>query len=268
MAVMDEFKEERAKVKEMSLREKIDHFVFYHKVGIMLTALVVFLAVIGIYDAVTGQDSALYIAMIDCISNNYSGQSGESYETALAEQLDIDTKSYMVVLDNSFVLSAAEYAADESVYQLPEMLYTRLATGQLHAFMAQESTINGWVMNDGFLDLREEMTPEQYEYYKDSFYWIDYDILENYELDFDTGAYVYNEDHRSPEGMKNPMPVGVYITPSENEDFQDNYTFLYDQEIVYCLTYTTHKDDEAYNGTQLALDYLDILSGRTAETAE
>ena len=68
--------------------------------------------------------------------------------------------------------------------------------------------------------------------------------------------------------MKNPMPVGVYITPSENEDFQDNYTFLYDQEIVYCLTYTTHKDDEAYNGTQLALDYLDILSGRTAETAE
>lgn len=268
MAVMDEFKEERAKVKEMTLLQKLDHFVYYHKAGIMMTILIGVIAFVGIYDAVKGKDVAMYIALIDCIDDNYStSNTDKSYETTIAEQLGINTNTHMITLDNSFVLSAAEYAADESVYELPEILFTRLATGQLAAFMAQESTINGWVMNDGFLDLREVMTEEQYEYYKDSFYWIDYDIVANYELSFDDGAYVYNEDHRSPEGMKDPMPVGVYITP--NEDFQDNYTFLYDQEIVYCLTLNTYdeKKDE-YNGTQLALDYLDILSGRFAETAE
>lgn len=263
---MDEFKEQRALVKNMSLREKLDHFVYYHKVGIMMTSLVLFLAIIGIYDAVTGQDAALYIALIDCISDNYAGNNTDAYEVSLAEQLDINTKSHMVVMDNTFMLSSANNAADESAYQLSEMLYTRLATGQLHAFMAQESTINGWVMNDGFLDLREEMTPEQYEYYKDSFYWIDYDVLANYELDFDTGAYVYNEDHRSPEGMKDPMPVGVYVTP--NQEFQDNYTFLYDQEIVFALTFTNIDEKAEYNGTQEALEFLDIISGRTAAAAE
>ena len=125
--------------------------------------------------------------------------------------------------------------------------------------MAQESTFNGWVMNDGFIDLRNVMTPEQIAYYEDSFYWIDYDLLENYELDFDKGAYVYNENHRSPEGMKNPMPVGVYITP--DKEFDENYTFLYDKEVVFALTFNTEAEPE------LALGFLDFLSGRTAEAA-
>ena len=266
MAVMDEFKEERAKVKDMSLREKIDYFVYYHKVAIMMTVLISIIAVTAIHDALTRKDTALHVALIDCLTIDYTGHTGTDYQKILTEKLGIDSKTHTVVLDNTYVLSAIEYAADESVLQLPEILYTRFAGGSLDAFVAQESTINGWVMNDGFLDLREEMTPEQYEYYKDSFYWIDYAILKDYELDFDKGAYVYNEDHRSPEGMKEPMPVGVYVTP--NEEFFEYYSFLYDQEVVFCLTYTVHDEKDQYNGTKKALDLLDFWSGRTAPVTE
>lgn len=276
MAVMDEFKEERAKVKEMCLRDKIDHFVYYHKVEIMLTVLVLFLAGTYINSLLTNKTTALSIALIDCHETDFTGEGTSSYEESLASQLQLDTSKYAVTLDNAYYLSSiytnpdtslygSKYAAaDETAYQLPEILWTRMATGQLDAFVAAENYINGWVMNDGFLDLREEMTPEQYEYYKDSFYWVDYDLLENYELSFDDGAFVYDDDHRSPEGMKNPMPVGVYITP--NESFQEHFRFIYTSEVVYCLTYQGDPEDvakETYDGAKLALDYLDIISGRT-----
>lgn len=276
MAVMDEFKEERAKLKEMSLRDKIDHFIYYHKVGIMVTVLVFILAGISISSSLTNKESALYIALIDCHERDFTGEGTTAYEESVAHQLNIDADKYAVHLDNTYYLSSiymnpedslygSKYTANESAYQLPEILWTRMATGQLDAFVAAENYINGWVMNDGFLDLREEMTPEQYEYYKDSFYWIDYDILENYELDFNEGAFIYDSDHRSPEGMKNPMPVGVYITP--NESFQEHFQFIYTDEVVYCLTYSGQPEDlakQTYDGTKLALDYLDIISGRTS----
>ena len=266
MAVMDEFKEERAKVKEMPLRDRIDHFVYYHKVGIMMTVLIAIIAISGIHDFLTSKDTAVYVALIDCLKIDYKGENEKDYQAILTEQLGINTDTHTVILDDTYVLSAVQYAADESVYQLPEILYTRFAAGEFDAFVAQESTINGWVMNDGFLDLRDQMTPEQYEYYEDSFYWIDYALLEDYELDFDKGAYVYDEDHRSPEGMKDPMPVGVYVTPCE--EFQEYYNFLYDQEVVYCLTYSKQDKKDEYNGTQKALELLDIWSGRTQPVTE
>ncbi len=267
MAVMDEFKEERAKVKEMPLRGKIEYFVYYHKVLIFMVVLIVILGGTSIYSVLTTADSALYIALIDCIKCDYTGNTVMNYGAQIAEQLGLDPKTHTVTFDSTFLLSATENPSDESVYQIPEILWTRLATGQLDAFVAQESTINGWVMNDAFLDLSEVMSEEQYEYYKDSFYWIDYAILEDYSLDFDKGAYVYNEEHRSPEGMKNPIPVGIYVTPCE--EFQENYNFLYGPEVVYCLTYNGTEEDKAkkdYDGTKLALEYLDYFSGRiTAE---
>ncbi len=267
MAVMDEFQKERDTVKNMNWREKLDYFVYYHKVAIMVTALIVIIAGVAIVDEIKSKEIAMNIALIDCIERDFQATEEVDYTVTLSEKLGIDSKTHTVNLNDSFVLSAAnpEYAADESVYQLPEVLFTQLAAGALDGFISQESTFNGWVMNDGFLDLREEMSPEQYEYYKDSFYWIDYDLLSNYELDFDEGAYVYNENHRSPEGMKDPMPVGVYITPCE--EFRDHYTFLYDQEVVFALTYSTNNEKEAYNGTEKALEFLDYLSGRTEESA-
>ena len=268
MEVMDEFKKEREKQNEMSLRDKIDNFIYYHKVAIILSILIVIIAVMCIYTSRTNKDIALYVALIDCHDTDFvTIESERSYENILAEQLNLNTKKYRVELDNSFYLGAIENPGDESVYSLPERLYLRLVNGNLDAFVAEEDTINAWVMNDGFLDLREEMTPEQYEYYKNSFYWVDYDVIKDYELSFDDGAYIYDTNHRSPEGMKNPMPVGVYITP--NESFQEYYRFIYEAEVVYCLTYAGKSEDiakEEYNSTKLALDYLDIISGRITPT--
>lgn len=70
--------------------------------------------------------------------------------------------------------------------------------------------------------------------------------------------------------MNNPIPVGIYVTP--NESFQKYFRFIYEAEVVYCLTYAGKSEDlakEKYNSTKLALDFLDIISGRVtpAETS-
>ena len=271
MVVMDEFIKERAKRKEMSLRDKIENFIYYHKVALILSIFLLVMAVIFIYTTVSTQKIALYIALIDCHDTDFLTIENEiSYEESLAKQLNLNPQKYRVELDNSFYLSAIENPGDEAAFSLPERLYFRLVNGELDAFVAEEDTINAWVMNDGFLDLREELSAEQYEYYEDSFYWIDYDIIEDYELNFDDGAYIYDTNHRSPEGMNNPIPVGIYVTP--NESFQKYFRFIYEAEVVYCLTYAGKSEDlakEKYNSTKLALDYLDIISGRVtpAETS-
>lgn len=260
MTVLEELKTEAEKMKNMSIPQRIDYIVYYHKTGILMTIFIVILIGVAVFNALVDREEALYVVMIDCISDKKSEGNVTPYEKSLAEQLGINTGTHMVVLDNDHVLSYAD-TAEEATYQLGERAFVRLVAEKVHVFMAQEATINERVMNDPFMDLREVMTPEQYEYYKDSLYWIDYDILKNYEFEIDAEKYVYDEDHRSPEGMKEPIPVGVYLTPCE--EFQENYTFLYAQEIVYCFPYMKDDENAEYNGTEKALAFLDILAGRT-----
>lgn len=248
MAVMDEFKEERARMKTQPFKVKLAHYWHYYKWHVIVAAAVLFFVFDYAYSVITAKDVVLQVGMIDCYSNS---ENTEEYEAQVAELLGIDTKKEEVFLDNSYLITL------EADITSTEILYVRLAAQELDVMMADEDTFDNYSLNDIFVDLRDYLSPEQLAYYEDSFYYIDYVEIENedlYNVDSNLKPLTDLSNHRSPEGMEKPIPVGIYITG--NEEFQENYLFANDdQEVVFGLAfYAEHPE--------YALQFLDYITGR------
>ena len=248
MAVMDEFKEERARMKTQPFKVKLAHYWHYYKLHVIAIGFVLFFVGSYIYNIITTKDIVLQVGLIDCYANS---ETPEEYTTKFEEILGIDTKKEKVYLDNSY------YISDKTDITSTEILLVRLSAQELDVMLADEDTFDAYARNDIFVDLRDFLTPEQLAYYEDSFYYIDYAEIEN-----DTGytsenlltPFVDQADHHSPEGMEKPIPIGIYVTG--NEDFRNNYIFNNtDQEAVFGLAYYAEYPD-------YALQFLDYMSGR------
>ncbi len=250
MAVMDEFKEERERMKTQPFKKRLEYFWEYNKLNVIICA-VVFCSVCSIgYTILTKKDSALMIALIDCYTNEAET---ENYKQHLMELMEIDESKEDILLDTSFYLTAADTPDASSA----EVLGLRIMARELDVLLAGEDVFNRYVQNGIFKDMREILSPEQLEYYEDSFYYVDQAVIdaeEIYNIDFTENAFVDNTNHRSPEGMKEPIPVGIYATGTE--EFQGIYYFLGgSQEVVFGLPfYTEHTDN--------ALIFLDDMTGR------
>jgi len=249
MAVMDEFKEERARMKEQPFKVRLAHFWHYYKWHVIVIAAALFFIGDYAYQLITAKDVVLQVGMLDCYSNT---KDNEPYVQQIEELLAIDTKKEEVFLDNNYLITM------ESEYTTLEILYVRLAAQELDVIMANEDIFNDYSLNDIYVDLRTVLSPEQLDYYEDSFYYIDYDLIENedlYAVDETLKPLEDLSNHRSPEGMKKPIPVGIYVTG--NEEFHQNYMFAGDtQEAVFGLAfYAEHPE--------YALQFLDFISGRT-----
>ena len=250
MAVMDEFKEERERMKSQPFKKRLEYFWDYHKIHIIIIACVLFMGISLIGSITNQKETALSIALIDCYSNE-----GEikNYNQELAELLGIDTNKEKIVLDNSFYLSNMDTPDASSA----EVLSLRIMAKELDVMLSKEAIFNRYVQNGIFKDLREVLSPEQLAYYQDSFYYVDQAVIDKgeiYEIDFAENAFVDNTDHTTPEGMEQPIPVGIYVTGTE--EFQGVYYFSSDdQEVVFGIPfYSEH--------AEYALKFLDDMSGR------
>lgn len=250
MAVMDEFKEERERMKQEPFKKRMQYFWDYHKWHVIIITAAVLCIISLIYSSLNGKETAFMLALIDCSSNE--GTTDE-YKSELAELFNIDTNTQDIILDNSFFLSSMDtaYASSGEVFSL------RIVAEELHAVLSPEDVFNRYVQNDIFRDIRGVLSPEQLAYYEDSFYYVDYAVIESediYNTDFTTTAFVDNANHHSPEGMKKPIAVGIYVTGTE--EFQGHYYFMRDtQEVVFALPF--YVEDATY-----ALQFLDHMTGR------
>lgn len=250
MALMDEFKEERAAMKQQPFKKRWKYFWDYHKWHVIIATFVVLCVGNFIYSVVTAKETALMVGFIDCYSND---DAKEAYKNELIELMGIDTKTHDIVLDNSYLLSGM----DTMEASFAEILGVRIMAGELDVFLSPEDIFNRYVQNDIFYDLRDVLSPEQLEYYQDSFYYVDRAVLEKeeiYETDYAETQFVDNTDHTTPEGMDDPIVAGIYVTGTE--EFQHIYYFQRDtQEVVFGIP--GYVEDCTY-----ALQFLDNMSGR------
>lgn len=249
MPVMDEFKEERARMKEKPLKAKLSYFWDYHKVHVIIISCVFLFAATLIHSIVTAKDTALWVALIDCNSNEATT---EAYKAELTKLMGIDTSKEELNLDNSYTLTGMDSIDASSA----EALSVRIMAGEIDVFVSHEDVFDRYVQNGIFRDIREVLSPEQLAYYQDSFYYVDYAIIESgaiYEQDFTQTQFVDNADHTTPEGMEKPMVAGIYVTGTE--EFQGHYYFKNGQEVVFGIPY--YSENTAY-----ALQFLDNMSGR------
>lgn len=247
MAVMDEFKEERERMKQESFRKRLEYFWDYHKFHVLIGLLVFCAAFSFIHDLVTKKETAFMAALIDCSSIESSAQ---TYREKLGELMGIDTDNAKLVLDASFHMSNTNVAETNAA----EVLMARIAATELDTMLAGQTQFERYTMSGAFLDIREVLTKEQIAYYEDSFYYADRAAIENSSISASAeGASADPTDHTSPEGMEDPIPVGIYIEPTE--EFNSIYYFSSDEPVIFgVIANAPH--------TELAGQFLDHITGR------
>lgn len=256
MALMDEFKEEREQIKNAPFKKRLEYFWDYNKVRVIIAASLVVMFTSIFYHIITQKDTVLYVAMVDCLQEDTLAA---EYEANLTEVLGVNTKKEKVLLDASFLVSSSSSMGDTS---LTDALAVRIATGEIDAFLSGEAFFSAYTLSDVFMDLRTVLSPEDIAYYESSFYYLDYAIIESAfandssaNQDEDLATYLLEVQPRNPETMKNPIPVGIYVTPTD--EFQAAYKFTPNEDIVFGVIYN-HYDIENI------ITFLDRMTGRDA----
>lgn len=254
MAVMDEFKEERERMKTQPFKKRFAYFWDYHKYHVLAGAFVLFFVVDLIYTWITAKDTVFAAALINCYADT---EQAEIYEENLSLAYGIDMKEEEIMLNTDIRLTGE----DATDYETVQLISVRVAAHEIDVMMTDKDTFDRYSKTDMFYDLRTVLSPEQLEYYKDSFYYIDYALIENdyYEnFDYATTEFVDTLDHSSPEGMEKPIPVGIYVTPSE--EFSEYYRYGSDKEIIFGIAGYV-----ADRRLEYSLQFLDTVTGRITE---
>lgn len=221
MPVMDEFKEERAALKNGTLKEKLSYFWCYYKWHVVAAVAIVAFAVSMTVSILTSKENALYVAIINAVELPPAAE----YPAAFAEYAGIDTQTYDILFDTTMRFGDS---MDQDTIASSQKLMTYLAAGELDVFVGDEAAINQYAYNETFYDLRDVLTAEQLEQYEPYFYYLDQTLLDALNEakdspDYDYTSFTHRPDPKDPEAMENPVPVGLYLNTAAS--FLENYYF-------------------------------------------
>jgi hypothetical protein len=267
MAVMDEFKEERAALKNGTPKEKFAYFIDYYKWHVIVTVAVIAAVVSFIVELVNGKDNAIYICMLNTLETSYDGLSTDSSATdelaaKFADYADIDTDKYEVFFDTSMTISSDTSTADEYSVTSTEKFATYLAAAEMDVLVTDADSMKNYAYQSDFCDLRDILTEEQLEKYEPYFYYIDNKTMEEWNEFLDdinnlTGDTTLDApDPRHPEDMAEPIPVGIYL--DDCEEIRQYFYFRDEENIVASVFVNTQRTDTA-------LQFLDYLMEGPAE---
>lgn len=239
MPVMDEFKEERERIKSASFKEKASYYIYYYKFHVLGSIAALVLVISLIVTIVTNKDTALYVTIINAYEYE---EVSESYETEFLENVDIDLEKYDVVIDSSIYLDYDNQDSTFSTYL--QKVVTLIGAQSLEVMVSDSLVYENMYLNEMFIDLSTVLTEEEMERYVDDFYYVDYAVIEEYAIESDNANYEYEAptyDHRDYESMEDPVAVGIYID-SDNE-FLNCYAYGDSDAIISIVASTQHVDN-------------------------
>lgn len=219
MPVMDEFREEREALKNSSFKRKFGYFMDYYKwyvIGGVIGILIIFSIV---KDIVTSKDFLFYGFFVNCYGNETTIQ---EYMDTFAEQAGLDTQNYDIYLDSSLRMSMNTY--DETTMGTVSRIMVSVTAGDIDFFSSDPSVFEHYATTDIFYDLREILSPEQIKKYEPYFYYVDRSDIQGRQESLDEYILKYT-NHKKPETMKDPIPVGLYI-----QDCKGLYDIIYYHE--------------------------------------
>lgn len=259
--VVDEIREQQKKMKDMTFKEKLAYFWYYYKVHTIVILLVVIFGGYWIYEIATTKDMCFYGIML-----NASQLDGDVMETSFSEYADLDTETYECFIDSMSTLSyqtQTEY--DMATYQ---KIVALVQTKDLDVMVLDGQVFYNFSFNGMLLDLRTVMTEEELAAHEGNIYYIDYAAIKEAEAHQDSAttdelmkeAEKRNQataeeitaeanSHRDPSTMKEPIPVGIFLTDSPFVEKTNAYNALIP---IYGICATTQRQDTA-------LKYLDYL---------
>ncbi len=231
MAKMDEFKEERAAIKDKPFKERLAYFIEYYGARTILIAVCVIALFSIIIKNITAKDIVLYAAMYNTMDLRKDGAYAESFK----EYAGLDTKRQDVILDETMYIDLVHW--DEYTNSSIEKTMLFVTSQELDVVMAQEFVTEYFAYFDFFMDVRDYLTPEQLEQYKDSFYYIDRKVMEEQQEPEDSLYLQYEPDYpdpRKPELMTDPVPVGIYMGDTNQLAIRSSY-YIDGENPVFCV---------------------------------
>lgn len=246
MAVMDEFKEERAALKNAGFKKKLGYFLDYYKWYVIGTLIVLIGAGSIIYEVATAKDTAFYAVML----NATQLETADGFNQDFCEYANIDTDKYETFFDTSIRLTNDPGMADVNMTSM-QKLAVYVAAAEVDIMLGDSETMQKYANSSSFYDLREILSPEKLEQYAPYFYYVDMATVREIEAAQDALDEEYvpvYKNPRKPEEMEEPVPVGLLI---ESSRLKEAYYFRGEDLVLGVYGNTTHLD--------AALSYIDYL---------
>lgn len=237
MPVMDEFKEERAALKNGTPKQKLTYFFDYYKWYVAFGIIAVILAGSFIHQIATRKDTAFYAMLLDAVSYSYPEEPENA--AAFAAYAGIDTEKYEIIYDTS-VQTEANGGIN---YYSAQQIMVHVTSADLDVMVADTSFLLQYAYLGDFYDLRNFLSAEQLEKYKEYFYYIDGTVME----EVDAARKEYNSEYEAvygdplhPENMQDPIPVGIFL--KEDCSLLQDYLFNDGTPAVSVLINTKHPE--------------------------
>jgi len=251
MAAMDEFREERAAIKNADFKTKVEYFLDYYKWHVIITAGVLFIVISLIYSVATKKEVAFSGYFINSTDDLFSSDTTSSTEisTEFAEIAGIDLNEYDVYIDSTLQYGDG---TDEASMLTVQKLSTTLAAQDTDFIAANDGSFHNFYHMASFYDLRELYSEEELEKYDDYLYYIDMEVIRQENAALDVGDLNYKSepyDHYAPENMVDPVPVAICI--EESPMLEKLYQY-YSGRIVLGISEGTQRVD-------LSLQFIDFL---------
>jgi ABC-type Fe3+ transport system substrate-binding protein len=228
MAVRDEIRQERAKLKGKGFKAHLEYFWDYYKIH-TIVGIIVLITLITVVKDITGKKPyALYAMMLNCQGAGVQ----EALQTGYTEYAGIDTSKEDTVIDTFNTFAIANM--DSSTIATGEKIMAFLAAGDLDILVADYSSFAHYAGQETFADLRTIFTEDELAAFGDDIYYVDrgymdYLASDAYSQFITTGEYdkdnvyaVMAAEHdetgevppQAIEDMQEPIPVGIIMEDS------------------------------------------------------
>lgn len=197
MALMDEFKEEREKIKDGTLKEKLSYFWDYYKWYVIVPLIVIIFLGTTIYQKITAPEVILNGVLIN--AHNIEADTARNKLGAdFLKNIEMDAEEYAVTLNTSLSYVDDTDSASSN-YESMQALMAWIAAGSIDFLCGDYDTMMALSNHEYFLDLREVLNEEQIKKYEPYFLYTDKNVpimidlsknpkLENIFVDSDTLA--------------------------------------------------------------------------------
>lgn len=208
MPVMDEFKEERAALKNQPLKKRLSYFWTYYKWYVLGGALALIVLIYLTVEIVTKKEEALFGIVV----NSSAMGTDEEFAASFMEYAGIDAAKYQVTFNSALMLT--EQMSQDSV-NTRELIMVYTATGDMDVAIMDTLAFETYSYSEIFFDLSVVLPEEMLASLEGKIYYRDNVVARELNAAWDANESTEDivfPDPFKPEEMEEPVPIGIDIS--------------------------------------------------------
>ena len=232
MALSDEIRRERAKLKGKGLKAHWNYFWEYYKLPTAAVVVGIFFAISIIHSVLTARDTGFAAIFINASSMELVG-GGDSpiriIEEEFAEEAGLDTRKYAVDIDPTVYLTPG-FPGSQTDYATIMKITTQISAKELDVIAADAYYFAYYARNMTLGDLRKVYSQEELDAFGDRVYYMDGaelearmerleepEYMEPWPTTEEAEAFEYEGTFELPDPaqMKDPVPYGLIISDAK-----------------------------------------------------